>query len=181
MLNYNYEAGIPVISKYSGVQTYNRLNSPNPEPFSYPMPEQLFSQPLSEAYSAKTKNSEDIVGEIFEDKLHALKTTIESILAQIEQRKKFTKNNLLSLLRGECKCDTELMQLEDKLKYSGAAGPGADKAKATAQKELLNLERERRFEGVSCWRDLVFLRKELVNTLSEYKTALRKQAMLSGK
>jgi hypothetical protein len=181
MLCHYYSNGIPEFPKYQrALAPYSSLNSPEQRFPQYVMPENYLSTSLPEAYKSKTEKSGNIVEEIFGDKVQSLRATIDSILAQIEERKTLRKSNLHGILQGECKCDTELMQLEDRIGFSNA-GPGTDKARATIQKELLNLERERRFEEVSCWRDLVFLRKELLNTLREYQTAVRRQEMLSTK
>jgi len=114
MVNYYYETGIPEISQYSRPHAYNSAN-PLEQKFSqYLMPEHQFSLALSEPYDTKTNRTENVVGEIFQDKVKALKASLESILAQIEARKKLRKNNLLAILQGECRCGTELLQLEDR-------------------------------------------------------------------
>jgi hypothetical protein len=182
MLHHYYNSGTPEFPRYVRIQTpYESWNSSEEKFPQHLLPERYLHLISQEQYQEKAYKPENIVDEIFEDKVQGLKATIDSTLAQVEERKELRKKNLLGILQGECKCDTELMQLEERLRYSCAGSPGTDKAKATIQKELLNLERERRFEDVSCWRDLVFLRKELVSALGEYQTAQRRQEMLSTK
>lgn len=182
MLHHYYNSGTPEFPRYVRIQTpYERWNSSEEKFSQHLMPENYLHLIQPEQSQEKAYKPGNIVDEIFEDKVQGLKATIDSILAQIEERKTLRVKNFRSILRGECKCDTEFLQLEDRLRFSCAAGPEADKAKATIQKGLFDLERERRFEDVSCWRDLVFLRKELINALREYQTAQRKQSMLSGK
>ena len=53
-----------------------------------------------------------------------------------------------------------------------------DEAKTKIKTNVLELEREKRQEGLKCWRDLMFLKKYLMVSLKDYWELVRRRGVL---
>ncbi len=73
------------------------------------------------------------------------------------------------------------MQLENfKDHYPFNLTSDISEAKAQIETNVLELEKEKRKEGLECWRDLMFLKKYLMVSLKDYWELIRKRGVLEG-
>jgi len=85
-------------------------------------------------------------------------------------------------INGEiCRQHTELMQLENLTDhYLFNLTKDISETKTNIETNVLELEKEKRKEGLECWRDLMFLKKYLMVSLKDYWELDRKRGVLEG-
>lgn len=108
-----------------------------------------------------------------------LRDTLESIVAQIEERRRIKERNTLAIRRDMCECESHLMEIEAlaNVMYSQSINMG--RRRTTLGGQLFSLKGDLRSEELSYWRDLAFLKKEFMETLKEYQTAKKTKELAS--
>ena len=125
-----------------------------------------------------SKNSNDLINTFFSDRVAMLRATLENILSQIEERKRIKERNLLSIRKDMCKCQSYLLEIEalSNLLYSRGINMGRRRTNLDGQ--MFSLKKDLRSEELSYWRDLVFLKKEFMETLKDYQAAKKRKELL---
>jgi len=121
----------------------------------------------------------DLINAFFSDKVAMLRATLESIVSQIDERKRIKEKNTRAIRRDMCECESHLMEIEAlaNVMYSQSINMG--RRRTTLDGQLFSLKGDLRSEELSYWRDLVFLKKEFVETLKEYQTAKKRKELAS--
>jgi len=110
----------------------------------------------------------------FSDKAKVLKEEIEKINVDAEQRRRLHKEMKEDL----CVDAKEIRRLLQEISlYSPGTKHSIDLRRIELEREMLGLRKESRMAGLSLWKDVVMLRRELREILFEYQ-ALKRMAEL---
>ena len=123
--------------------------------------------------SQSSKKSEDEVELMFSEKVGIAKALVIQILSQIKEREIIKERNFAKINYDMGR----LSWLKDMC--AGSYALNMSNADLDLEKQVVNLEKEKRTEQVSCWRDLVNLKKDLMGIMAEYKTTAKKKKVLS--
>ena len=167
----------PVFKKYNG----------NLKPYLVQRPLRLYELILS--YSDK-KDFEDInkilgiaksadeIDSIFSDKTNLKRIAVQDLVSQMRERKIIEYAQQKGVLKDICEVETALLQLDSIAKQSYMANIGWSKNSLIGH--IGKLEKESRDRTESCWKDLVDLRKELIEQVKGYKNAVRLEGMIQN-
>ena len=103
--------------------------------------------------------------------------SVEDILGLIYEREDLKRENILRILYESAHVGGHLRNLGD---WSIGAFKDVDKTRSQLEKEIANLEKERRMEEVSCWRDVTRMKSELRETLKEFNHEKEKEGLLNA-
>jgi len=110
----------------------------------------------------------------FSDKAKVLREEIEKINADAEERKRLHKETKEDI----CADSKEIRRLLQEISlYSPGTKHSIDLRRIELEREMLGLRKESRIAGLSLWKDVVMLRRELREILFEYQ-ALKRMAEL---
>jgi len=126
-----------------------------------------------------SKNSNDLINTFFTDKVTILRATLENIVSQISERRSIKERNVVNIRKDMCKCQSYLLEIEalTKLLYRHDISMGRRRTNLDGQ--MFSLKKDLRSEELSYWRDLVFLKKEFMESLKEYQAAKKRRELLS--
>jgi hypothetical protein len=120
-----------------------------------------------------------VLEEMFSDKAKTLKASVNALLEEIQLREDLNTSHFKKMNGEICRQHTELMQLENIVDSHPFDLTGdLDEAKSRIKTNVLELEREKRQEGLECWRDMMFLKKYLMVSLKDYWELARKRGIL---
>lgn len=111
----------------------------------------------------------------FTDKLELNRLHVSGLISQIHRRNNMKDENLYRIDKDMMKCQSKLFEIEHIPKWYNA---NITRTRNTLEKEILALEKEKRAEYVSWWRDLVLIKKDLINTFKEFKSAEQRQNLV---
>jgi len=100
------------------------------------------------------------------DRISIAKETIAQTICQIAARKKLNDEFLSEI---NLKKDEFEFMLKELSRWTLGAIPCIETRRIHLEKELLQLERERRINNLHCWRDVLLLSKELREAVNEYR------------
>ena len=141
------------------------LNPPSPGEIDY-----------SETFFKTDKCHPESADDFFLDKMELNRQVIVETIAEIKTRQRL---NSLFIQGIDSKIANMLHEL-DKLKHwSLGNNPSIETRRIHLEKEILQLEKEKRVNNLNCWRDLLLLKKDLREALGEYKTLMRFKEILS--
>lgn len=126
-----------------------------------------------------SENSNDLVNTFFSDKVAMLRATLENILSQIEERKRIKERNVVSIRKDMCKCQSYLLEIEALAILLNSQGINMGRRRTNLDGQMFGLKKDLRSEELSYWRDLVFLKKEFMETLKDYQAAKKRKELLS--
>lgn len=110
----------------------------------------------------------------FSDKAKVLKEEIEKINQDAEERKRLHRETKDEI----CADSKEIRRLLQEISlYSPGTKHSIDLRRIELEREMLGLRKESRIAGLSLWKDIVMLRRELREIIFEYQ-ALRRMAEL---
>ncbi len=116
-------------------------------------------------------DNSDLINTFFSDKVSMMRATIENIVSQIEERKRIKERTTTTIRRDMFECDSHLLETEALLNSVYSHGPNVGRRRTTLDGQLFSLKKDLRSEELNYWRDLVFLKKEFMETLNEYQAA----------
>jgi len=128
----------------------------------------------------KYKPGSDLIDVLFTDKANVARFSILHLISQMRERRVIKKRNLERIDYDADKFKTELAQIEDLCLYNEIFNLDNRKTKLNLDGKITGLEKEKRAEETSCWRDLTQLRKELTDLIKEYKIASRKKELITN-
>ncbi len=154
--------------------------SNNPEKTTSPFAHKELKKSLEVIISnPKPKQKSCPLEDMFSDKAKTLKASVNALLEEIQLREDLNAFQFKKMNGEICRQHTELMQLENiRDCYPFDLTRDVDEAKAKIKTNVLELEREKRQEGLECWRDLMFLKKYLMVSLKDYWELARKRGVL---
>lgn len=115
----------------------------------------------------KENNSYDLTDSFFSGKSNILMVQILDLVSQIRERKQLQGLNIRSIKNDILSCDTGLLQLNPFNIYNQDIG----RRRNTLELKIKDLEGEKRKEYVECFKDLIPLKKELLESLRAYRIA----------
>ena len=126
-----------------------------------------------------SKKGHNVLEDLISDKARTLKASVNALLEEIRLREELN-GSLVKKIDGEvCKLRVELMGLDNLMdSYPFDLSAGLDEARFRIKESVFELERERRAEGVECWRDLMGLKRDLMTSLKEYWELVRRRGMV---
>jgi hypothetical protein len=111
----------------------------------------------------------------FSDKLNSLSETVNEISTEIGARHEFANKFLYQIDYQIRECASWLSEFN---RWGLGYNTGVDKKRNHLERMLSDLRKERRATELRCWEDIVALRKDLRDTLTEYKDVIRRGRML---
>lgn len=121
----------------------------------------------------------DPLEELVSHRSAVLKAQMEGLAAQLYERRKIHEGNLNRINYDVVKTDTELMKIDDLTHgFRLNVDKELSKKEQSLEQDLLNLERQRRDEDVSFWKDQVLLKKELIELAGPYTAARAREKIL---
>jgi hypothetical protein len=125
----------------------------------------------------KTDNNHPESAEgFFFDKIEVIRQAIVETISEMKSRGKL---NQLFILGIDSKITNLLHDLEELKHWSLGNNPSIESRRIHLEKEILQLEKEKRINNLHCWRDLLLLKKDLREALQEYKSLMRFREILS--
>lgn len=166
----------PVFRKYDG----------NLKPCIIQKPIRLYELILS--YSDR-KDLEDInkiigadessdIDSIFRDKKNLKRVAVQDLVSQMRERKIIEYAQQRGILGNICEAETAILKIDSIAKDVYFANIGWSKNSLISQ--VAKLEKESRDRKESCWKDLVDLRKELLEQVKSYRNAARLEGMIQN-
>jgi len=125
--------------------------------------------------SGESKPQEGLSEKMVSDKLILTKSNLDTLLDLIAERAKIQYENMKSIQLDILKCGSYLM----------AVTPGDGffiddpKRRASLEKEIAGLERDRRMERVNCWQDISRLSRDVLEAIQGQKSALTNYDLVS--
>jgi hypothetical protein len=167
---------IPVFKKYDSIL----------RPYIVKKPLRLYELILS--YSDKkdfedinkilgTVKSADEIDSIFKDKTNLKRIAVQDLVSQIRERKIIEYAQQKGISGDICEVETAILKIDSIAKHSYSP---VSWAKTSLIGHIGKLEKEARDRKESCWRDLVDLRKELLEEAKGYRNATRLEGMIKS-
>lgn len=120
--------------------------------------------------------SGDLADRFLQDKTEGLQQRIDRIQDQLETRRQLREQNIYRI-------DLRMMKSKSKLFECYHWAPGSnqmiERRKSDLQKQLQQMEKEKRLEQVASWRDRQMLLKELRELTDDYRAAQRRKSLLN--
>ena len=111
----------------------------------------------------------------FGEKLNSLRDTIDQISQENTTRHEFANSFLYQIDYQIRECAFSLSEFHS---WGIGYNTGVDKKRNHLERMLNDLRKERRATELRCWEDIVALRKDMREALTEYKDILRRGSML---
>jgi len=115
------------------------------------------------------------VSEYFYEKLRTTTETIEKLAEEIRTRKEFTDRFLYQL---DYEIREAAFSLEQFKTWGIGYNTGVDVKRNFLERMLANLRKERRATELRAWEDIITLRKDMREALSEYRELLRRDKLV---
>lgn len=116
------------------------------------------------------EREKNIVDKVFSDKSRTLRATVKALFNEIMLRERLDSFLLYSMNKGICRQHNYLESIKEfhRFNYSLAMVRYLHDAKIKIENSVLDLEKEKRNEYLTCWKDLMFLKKYLLSALKDY-------------
>ncbi|MFC1895653.1 hypothetical protein ACFL0Q_03180 [Thermodesulfobacteriota bacterium] len=127
---------------------------------------------LNNIYKTKGSDDNSDIDNILQNRKNLIRSKIELILLQLDQRKKTNQEIIYCINRDLCNAQTLIMEL-------GHDDKGLGKNKLAVEKIKFDLENQQRMEEVGYFRDTGMLNRELRDALIEYLDHDQKDALIN--
>jgi hypothetical protein len=111
------------------------------------------------------------IDDIFKDRLALIRSKMELILLQLDQRKQINQDVLYRIDLDSCQAQTLIFEMGDRSYMIG-------RDRLSLEKIKFDLESQKRLEEVSYFRDSGLLNKDLKDTLIQYLSEVQKSKIL---
>ena len=132
---------------------------------------------IFETIYQKESNKSVLGGEIddlFQDRLGLIRSKIELILLQLEERKKINQENLYRIDQDSCQAQNLIFQM-------GYRAYRMDRDRLSLEKMKFDLEAQKRMEQTSYFRDTGLLNQDLKDALIQYLGEVQKSAFINDR
>jgi hypothetical protein len=121
-----------------------------------------------------------IVEKIFSDKGRTLKATIKALFNELLLRQNLNYKLLDGIDSDICKTGSYLEQIRffTQRQYTPDLEIAFSRRRTQLENQVVELEKEKRQEYLTCWKDLMFLKKYLLSALKDYWTASNRKSFL---
>ena len=127
---------------------------------------------MNNIYKTNENNGNSDIENILENRKSLIRSKIELILLQLDQRKKTNQEIIYCINRDLCNAQTLIMELDHDTQ-------GLGKNKLAVEKIKFDLESQRRMEEVGYFRDTGMLNRDLRDTLIQYIDHDQKDALIN--
>ena len=127
---------------------------------------------LNTIYQRSSDNCLDPTDEIFKNRLDLIRSKLELILLQLNQRKAINQKILYQIDKDSCKVQTLNLEMGPKAYEMG-------RERLTLEQMQLELKQQKRMEETSYFKDTGLLNTELKDTLIQYMEEKQKNALLA--
>lgn len=112
----------------------------------------------------------DILGRVFSDKNKTLKATIKALFNEIMLRERLDSFLLYKINEDICRQHSHFEQVKTLMQFNYSTNllNYSSKTRMQIEKNVLDLEQEKRKEYLECWKDLTLLKKDLLCALKDY-------------
>ena len=135
--------------------------------------------PINSYKENNTANS--VVETIFTDRTRSLKSTVNELLAEIERRESLHADLNSRIGDDLYRCGEYLQEVKFFTDRPYNPDTNFTGRKTDLEKQMLSLEEQKRTEDLTCWRDLMFLKKYLMFALKDYWKLSKSKAVLEGR
>ena len=122
-----------------------------------------------------------VVETIFTDRTKSLKSTVNELLAEIERRENLHADLKSRIGDDLYRCGEYLQEVKFFTDRPYNPDTNFTSRKTNLEKQILSLEEQKRTEDLTCWRDLMFLKKYLMSALKDYWKLSKSRAVLEGR
>jgi len=112
------------------------------------------------------------IDDLFQDRLGLIRSKIELILLQLDQRKEINQENL-------CRIDQDSCQVQNLIFQMGYRAYRMDRDRLSLEKMKFDLEAQKRMEETSYFRDTGLLNQDLKDALIQYLGEVQKSAFIN--
>jgi len=126
---------------------------------------------LSSLIGLTKGDDRDFVSGMIADKSRLAKGAVNNLQSMIFERLKMRDVNMANIDYDSCRAMTMVHEVDQR------NGMGSDRQRQTLYMTLFGLEREKRMEDVSCWRDVSRLRQDFVEVAAAYVSAVRRERL----
>ena len=114
------------------------------------------------------------IDDLFQDRLGLIRSKIELILLQLDQRKGINQENLYRIDQDSCQAQNLIFEM-------GYRAYRMDRDRVTLEKMKFDLEAQKRLEETSYFRDTGLLNQDLKDALIQYLGEVQKSAFISDR
>ena len=132
----------------------------------------LASHILDTIYHRGSEDSLDPTDEVFKDRLDLIRSKLELILLQLDQRKAINQKILYQIDKDSCKVQTLNFEMGPQAYEMG-------RERLTLEQMQFDLKRQKRMEETGYFKDTGLLNTQLKDTLIEYMEEKQKNALLT--
>jgi hypothetical protein len=121
-----------------------------------------------------------IVEKVFSDKGKTLKATIKALFNEILLRERLNSELLGKIDSDICKTNSYLEQIRffTQRQYLPDLEIAFSRRRTQLENQAFDLEKEKRQEYLTCWKDLMFLKRYLLSALKDYWTVSNRKSFL---
>jgi len=121
-----------------------------------------------------------IVDKVFSDKGRNLKAMVKALFNEILLRERLNSKLLDRIDSDICKTDSYLEQIRffTQRQYTPDLEIAFSRRRTQLENQVCELEKEKRQEYLTCWKDLMFLKRYLLSALKDYWTASNRKSFL---
>ena len=170
-------------NEYLSPTTYPNTAPPkDPDKTANPFLHEELKKSLERLVSnSNSEKKPSVLENMFSDKAKTLKASVNALLEEIKLREDLSSHQFKEMNDEICQQHTELMQLKNiNDHHPFDLTKDLDETKARIKTNVLELEKEKRQEGLECWRDLMFLKKYLMVSLKDYWELVGRRNTLKG-
>ncbi len=137
---------------------------------------QMLAKPDLKFGNTSYIDNTDLTESLLPEKSKSLKALVDVINKEVDDRLVMKEEIFSGIDTGILKCDNYLLETKN---ISTRYHPDLGRRRTSIEHEIFGLEKEKRMEETACWRDLVFLKKDLFASLKEYWAAAHREKFLS--
>jgi hypothetical protein len=126
-----------------------------------------------------TFKNESFIDRLFSDKTKTLKATVNALLEEVENRRNLNLSLIDKIDSERSYINTDLIHINNQqVNYDFERDKERNKSKFKLEDRVQRLEEEKRKEAVEYWRDIMFLKKDLMSALKEYWDIVKRRELL---
>lgn len=133
-------------------------------------------------FSEEVEQPRNVLDKLIFDKQKSLRSVARALFKEIRLREALNIHLLNKINKEICNVGNQISEIKLIGNINYSVTRSEDKHKIMNLKtQIQNLEREKRVEYLSCWRDLMILKKDFLNVMREYWELNRRQSMMAFK
>jgi hypothetical protein len=128
----------------------------------------------------ESEKERGIVDKVFSDKTKTLKATVKALFNELLLRRTLNYKLLDKIDSDICKTNSYLEQIRmlTQRQYTPDLEIAFSRRRTLLENQMFELEKEKRQEYLTCWKDLMFLKRYLLSALKDYWTVSNRKSFL---